>query len=128
MTKTSRPTDVFSQNPFFALSTKILNIYAEAIRQNMEAMSISSVKIIQEQTIKAWSDAMQSCSKALAENAMSRQQPAIDRIADANRETFRVVLGDLSPFKIQPMAGVANWFPGMPDYRSMTKSKSASNK
>jgi hypothetical protein len=39
-------TNAFAQNPFFALSTKMLNIYSDAIRQNMENLTVSSAKII----------------------------------------------------------------------------------
>lgn len=105
----STDTNVFSQNPFFTLSTKIVNVYSDAIRQNMENLTVSSAKIIQEQTIQAWTNATQSCSKALAENAMSSQQQAIERIADANRKVFGILSWNLSPFKMQPMTGFPSW-------------------
>lgn len=124
MTNASPSTNVFAQNPFLALSTKIVNVYSEAIRQNMEYLSVSSARIIQEQTIKAWTNAAQSCSKALAENAMSSQQQAIERIADANRKAFGILAWDLSPFKMQPMAGFANWLPAIPDAPPSAKAKS----
>lgn len=116
--------NVFSQNPYFALSNKILNVYSEAIRQNMEYLSVSSARIIQEQAIKTWTNAAQSCSKALAENAMSSQQKAIERIADANRKAFGMLAWDFSPFKMQPMAGFANWLPAIPGAPSFSKPKS----
>lgn len=115
MTNASPSPNVFSQNPFFALTTKIVNVYGEAIRQNMEYLSVSSARIIQEQSIKAWTNATQSCSKALAENAMSSQQQAIARIVDANRKAFGILASDLSPFKMQPMTEFTNWLPAIPD-------------
>jgi len=104
-------TNAFTQNPFFALSTKIANVYSDAIRQNMENLTVSAARIIQQQTIQAWTNAAQSCGKALAENAMSSQQQAIERITDANRKAFGIFGWELSPFKMQPMAGFANWLP-----------------
>lgn len=120
----SPSTNVFTQNPFFALTTKVVNIYGEAIRQNMEYLAVSSARIIQEQTIKAWTNATQSCSKALAENAMSSQQRAIERIVDANREAFGILASDLSPFKMQSMTEFVNWLPAIPDTQSSAKPKS----
>jgi hypothetical protein len=124
--------NAFAQNPFFALSTKILNIYSDAIRQNMENLILSSAKIIQQQTIQAWTNAAQSCSKALAENAMSNQQQAIKRITDANREAFEMLAWDLSPFEMQPMNGFANGFSTAANSgskpNSVSKSKRAKSK
>jgi hypothetical protein len=106
-------TNVLAQNPVFTFATKILNVYSGAIRQNMEDLTVSSAKIIQEQTIQAWTNAAQSCSKALAENAMSNQRQAIERIIEANQKAFGILAVDLSPFKMQPMARVADWLSPM---------------
>ncbi len=123
MTTASPTTNVFSQNPFLALSTKIVNVYSEAIRQNLENLTVSSANIIQQQTIQAWTNAAQSCSQALTKNAISSQQQAIERITDANRKAFGMLALDLSPFKMQPMTGLADWFTSIPDSPS-AKSKS----
>jgi len=104
-------TNVLAQNPFMNSATKIMNVYSDAVRQNMEGLIVSSAKIIQSETIRAWTSAAQSCSKALAENAMSSQQQALERIIEANKEVFGIFGMDLSPFKMQPMAGVADWLP-----------------
>lgn len=106
-------TNAFTQNPFFGLATKITNVYSDAIRKNMEDLAVSSAKVIQEQTIQAWTSAAQSCSKALAENAISNQQQAIERIIEAHQKVFGILAVDLSPFKMQPMATVPNWLPIM---------------
>lgn len=108
VTNTSISTDVLTQNPLFALSTKIVALYSDAIRQNMENLSASSAKIIQEQTIKAWTDAAQSCSTALAENAMSSQQEAIERITEANRKAFKMLGWGLVPFDMRSMTNFVN--------------------
>jgi hypothetical protein len=115
VTKASSFTDtnVVLQNPFLALSTRILNVYSDAFRQNMENLTASSARIIQEETMRAWNDAVQSCTKALAKNAMSSQQRAMERINEANQKAFGILVTDFSPFKMQPMAGVANWMPPM---------------
>jgi hypothetical protein len=125
VTTASPTTNVLAQNPFLTLSTKIANVYSEAIRQNMESLSVSSAKIIQEQTIKAWTNAAQSCSQALTENAMHSQQKAIERIVEANRKAFGILTWDFSPFKMQPIAGLSALFPAMPDALS---SKSTSRR
>jgi hypothetical protein len=106
-------TNVLPQHPFFNLATNIFNVYSDAVRQNVEELTVSSAKIIQEQTIRAWTNAAQSCSKALAKNAMFSQQQSIERIIEANKKAFGIFAVDLSPFKMQPMAGVANWLPTM---------------
>lgn len=128
MTTASPSTNVFPQNPLLAISTKVANVYSEAIRQNMEYLTVSSARIIQEQTIKAWADAAQSCSKALAANVMSSQQKALERMADANQKAFRIFALDLSPFKMQPMNQSMNaftsWFPTMPATAASSKSTS----
>lgn len=124
MTTASPSTNVFAaQNPFLAVSTKIANVYSEAIRQNMEYLTVSSARIIQEQTMKAWTNAAQSCSKALADNVMSSQQKAIQRMADANQKAFGILAWDMSPFKMQPMNALASWFPAVPDMFPSPKSK-----
>jgi polyhydroxyalkanoate synthesis regulator protein len=114
VTNASPAINVFSQNPFLALSTKIANVYGEALQQHMAYLSASSARIIQEQAVMAWTQAAQSCSKALAENALASQQQAIARIADANRKAFGMLASDFSPFKMQPMAGFTNWLPALP--------------
>jgi hypothetical protein len=117
-------TNAFAQNPFFTLSTKIVTLYSDAIRQNMENLTVSSAKIIQQQTIQAWTNVAQSCSKALAQNALSSQRQAIERITETNRKTFGILGWDLNPFKMQPMTGFANWFPAAPNSVSQSKSVS----
>jgi len=79
----------------------------------MEDLTVSSAKIIQEGTILPWTNAAQSCSKALTENAMSNQQQAMERITEENRKAFGILAWDLSPFKMQPIAVVADWLPSM---------------
>lgn len=106
--------NLFAQNPFFALSTKIVNVYSEAIRQNMDYLNASSARIIQEQAIKAWTNAAQSCNEALAANAVASQQKAMERIAAANQKAFGMMALNFNPFKMQPMMGFGNWFPVLP--------------
>jgi hypothetical protein len=124
VTTVSPTANIFAQNPFLAVSTRIASVYSEAIRQNMEYLTVSSARIIQEQTIKAWATAAQSCSKALAENVMSSQQKALERMADANQKAFGILALDLSPFKMQPMNGLTSWFPAMPGEATSSKSTS----
>jgi hypothetical protein len=121
VTTASPSTKVFAQNPFLAVSTSIANVYSEAIRQNMEYLTVSSARIIQEQTIKAWADAAQSCGKALAANMMSGQQKALERMADANQKAFGILAWDLSPFKMQAMNPFTSWFPTMTDMAAASK-------
>ena len=121
MTTASPSTTVFAQNPFLAVSTKIANVYSEAIRQNMQYLTVSSARIIQEQTVKAWTNAAQSCTKALAENVMSSQQKALERMTDANQKAFGILAWDLSPFKMQPMNAFTSWFPAMTDMTASSK-------
>lgn len=95
--------NALAQNPFFAMSSKILALYTDAMQQNMQHLTESSAKIIQEQTTKAWTEAAQSCSKALAANAMSSQQQAIQRMTEANQKAFGMMGWGMNPFDMQPM-------------------------
>ncbi|OWW19941.1 hypothetical protein AYR66_10940 [Noviherbaspirillum denitrificans] len=90
----------------------------------MEYLTVSSARIIQEQTIKAWVEAAQACSQALAENAMSSQQKALERIADANQKAFGILAGGPSSVQLQPMNPFASWFPAMPNKAAPAKSTS----
>jgi hypothetical protein len=81
----------FSKNPAFNLSSQIANIYFDAMRQNVEQMTISTVKIMQEQAIVAWTRAVQSCAQALAENAAMVQEQALERWMRANQKVFELL-------------------------------------
>jgi hypothetical protein len=93
--------NVLAQNPFFSLSTKVANIYGDAIRKNLEELTVSSTKIVQEQAIQAWTNAAQSCTKALVQNAMSHHQQALDRIAKANQRVFEVFTTNFTSLNFQ---------------------------
>jgi len=81
------------------LPSKIANVYADAIRQNIEQMTASSTKIMQEQAIQAWTRAAHACAEALVQNAVSSQEQALDCITSANRKALEILATDFTPFK-----------------------------
>lgn len=80
-----------TQNPFFDLYLKIAKVYADAMRQNIEHLVISSTNIVQDQAIQAWTKAAKSCTEALVQNAVSSQEQAIGRISEANHKVFEIM-------------------------------------
>lgn len=72
--------------PLFTLWSNIAGVYGEAMRANTQQLLFSSVAIIQEQMLRAFITASQSCADALAKNAMVVQRQSMERFADANGE------------------------------------------
>ena len=70
--------------PFLALWSSVAGVYGEAMRANTQQLLQSSAAIIQEQMLRAFITASQSCADALAKNAMSVQRQSMERFADAN--------------------------------------------
>jgi hypothetical protein len=52
---------------------------------------LSSARIIQEHTLRAFVSASQACADALAKNAMSVQQQSMGRLLDANGKAMGVM-------------------------------------
>lgn len=70
--------------PLLGLWSDIAGLYRGAVQANTEQLVLSSVGIIQEQMLRAFITASQSCADALAKNALSVQQKSMERFAEAN--------------------------------------------
>lgn len=85
MTSTS-PTMSFPSvsAPFLTLWSNLAGVYGDAMRANTQQLLLSSAAVIQEQMLRAYISASQSCADALAKNAMAVQRQSMERFADAN--------------------------------------------
>ncbi|MDN4057712.1 hypothetical protein QPK31_05660 [Massilia sp. YIM B02769] len=70
--------------PFFGMWSDVAGLYREVVKTNTEQLFLSSAKVIQEQMLRAVITAAQSCTDALAKNALSVQQQSMERFAEAN--------------------------------------------
>ena len=70
--------------PFLALWSNAAGVYGEVMRANTQQLLFSSAAVIQEQMLRAFISASQSCADALAKNAMVVQRQSMERCADAN--------------------------------------------
>ena len=93
--------------PFPGLWSNIAGVYGEAMRANTQHLLQSSAAIIQEQVLRAFIAASQSCAEALAKNAMAVQQRSMERFAEANGKALGMMgqaftqawMGSLQPAK-----------------------------
>lgn len=70
--------------PFLKLWSNVAGVYGEAMRANTQQLLLSSMAVIQEQMLRAYITASQSCADALAKNAMAVQRQSMERLAEAN--------------------------------------------
>ena len=70
--------------PFLKLWSNVAGVYGEAMRANTQQLLLSSMVVIQEQMLRAYITASQSCADALAKNAMAVQRQSMERLAEAN--------------------------------------------
>jgi hypothetical protein len=86
LTMSASPTPTFPAMsvPLSGMWASVAGVYGEAMRANTQQLLLSSASVIQEQMLHAFFTASQSCTEALAKNAMSVQQQSMKRFADAN--------------------------------------------
>jgi len=86
LTISANPGSVYStmSMPFVGMWSDMTGLYREVIQTNTEHMLLSSARVIQEQMLRAFITAAQSCADALAKNAFSVQQQSMERFAEAN--------------------------------------------
>lgn len=70
--------------PLFDTWSEIAGVYRDATQASTQQMMLSSARIIQEHTLRAFVSAAQACADALAKNAISVQQQSLGRFVDAN--------------------------------------------
>lgn len=71
-------------SPIFKAWSDVASLYRDALGANTQQMVLSSARIIQEHTLRAFMSASQACADALAKNALSVQQDSMARLLDAN--------------------------------------------
>lgn len=62
----------------------IARLYQDAAESSGRHFMLSSASIIQEHTMRAFTEAARACAQALAKNAISVQQQSVGRFMDAN--------------------------------------------
>lgn len=80
-----------NDSPHQQMLGKIANVYAESMRTNTEQLWTSSIRIIQEHTMRAFIQAAQSCMEALTKNAFAVQQQSVTRMAGANQQALEIM-------------------------------------
>lgn len=70
--------------PVFKAWSDVASLYRDALGANTQQLVLSSARIIQEHTLRAFMSASQACAEALAKNAMAVQQESTARWMDAN--------------------------------------------
>jgi hypothetical protein len=84
MSTIPNPTLLNFRDPAFGIWADVASLYRDAMQASTQQLLLSSTRIIQEQTLRALISASQSCTDALAKNALSVQQQSMERFADAN--------------------------------------------
>jgi hypothetical protein len=77
---TGMPNNVFEMWP------RVTGLYRDAMEASAQQLLLSSSRIIQEQTLRAFVAASQACAEALAKNAVVVHQQSLARLADANQK------------------------------------------
>lgn len=78
-------------SPQQQMMERIANVYAESMRANTQELWLSSARIIQEHTMRAFIQAAQSCMEALTKNAAAVQQQSVARMTSANQKAFEIM-------------------------------------
>jgi hypothetical protein len=66
----------------------VATLYRDAMQASAQQLVLSSARIIQEQTVRAFVAASNACAEALAKNAMDVQQQSLLRFADAHQQAI----------------------------------------
>ena len=77
--------------PLLDAWSNVAGLYRDAAQASTQQFFLSSARIIQEHTLQAFVAAAQSCTDALAKNAMSVQQQSLGRFLDANQKAMGVI-------------------------------------
>jgi len=93
--------------PLFGVWSDVAGVYRGAMKANAEQLFLSSVNVIQEQMLRAFITASQSCADALAKNAISVHQQSMERLSEANGKAVGIMgraftqawMGSLLPTK-----------------------------
>ncbi|MEN3275025.1 MAG: hypothetical protein V7631_815 [Massilia sp.] len=81
----------------------VASLYRDALGANTQQLVLSSARIIQEHTLRAFMSAAQACADALAKNALSVQQDSMARLLDANGKVAGVMGNAFTQAWVQSM-------------------------
>lgn len=74
--------------PFLETWSKVAGLYRDATQASTQQLMLSSSRIVQEHTLRAFVSASQACADALTKNALSVQQQSMGRLLDANQKAM----------------------------------------
>jgi hypothetical protein len=80
-----------ADSPYQEMMSRVASVYADSMRANTEQLWMSSIRIIQEHTMRAFMQAAQSCMEALSKNAAAVQQQSVERMTAANQKAFEIM-------------------------------------
>ena len=69
----------------------IAGVYRDAVEKHTQQLVLSSARIIQEHTVRAYIAAANACADALAKNAVEVQQQSLARYTEANQKAFELM-------------------------------------
>ena len=93
--------------PIIDAWTNVAGLYRDAAQASTQQLLLSSSRIIQEHTLRAFVAASQACADALTKNALSVQQQSMGRLLDVNQKALGVMgqaftqawMGSMQPAK-----------------------------
>jgi hypothetical protein len=88
---TAAPIQQAASNPYLQMLGSIGSVYANSAKVDANQLWTSSARIINEHTTRAWMNASQACTAALAQNAAAIQQQSLARLGAANQKAFEIV-------------------------------------
>jgi hypothetical protein len=77
--------------PLWDTWSNVAGVYRDAMQASAQQLLLSSTRIVQEHTLRAFINASQACADALAKNAVSVQQQSLQRFMDANGKAAGIV-------------------------------------
>jgi len=78
-------------NQFLQTWIRVGSVYKDTLDASAQDLFMSSARIIQEHTVRAFVSAAQACAQALAENATKVQQQSLVRFASANQKAVEIM-------------------------------------
>lgn len=77
--------------PFLDAWSNVAGLYRDAANASTQQLLLSSSRIIQEHTLRAFIAASQACADALMKNAVAVQQQSMERMFDVNQKAMGVM-------------------------------------
>jgi hypothetical protein len=88
---TAAPAELAASNPYLQMLSSIGSVYADSAKVDADQLWTSSARIINEHTTRAWMNASQACTAALAQNAAAIQQQSLAHLGAANQKALEIM-------------------------------------